>query len=214
MTPALPQDALLPHGAPRPDPSRGVGATMLVAGGRIHDLQTHLDRLEASARTLYGVVPSPALRDELKRLGAAGARVRAEVRPDGSTRVRSDPFEPPAPGAPPVALVPFTLPGGLGAHSWNDRRLPDELRSRAGPGALPLLLDSDGEVLEAVGAAVLIVEGGKLIATQQDDRRLRSVSSARLPVSSRERIDVERLAAAESIVVVSSLHGVRAATAP
>jgi branched-subunit amino acid aminotransferase/4-amino-4-deoxychorismate lyase len=209
---ATPQDALLPDGAPRPDAARGVGTTLLVAGGRVHDLQTHLDRLDASARTLYGVVPSPALRDELERLGAAGARVRVEVRPAGSPRVRSAPFDPPAPGGPPVGLVPFTLPGGLGAHSWNDRRLADELRTRAGDGALPLLLDTDGEVLEAVGAAVLIVEGGQLIATRQDDRRLPSVSSARLPVSAREPIGLARLRGADSIVVVSSLHGVRAAS--
>lgn len=211
---STPQPALLPDGAPRPDPSRGVGTTLLVAGGRVHDLHAHLARLQASARTLYGVTPSPTLHDELSKLGVARARVRAEVRPDGSTRVRSAPFEPPEPGGPPLRLVPFVLPGGLGGHSLNDRRLADELLERAGAGALPLLLDEDGEVLEAVGAAILIVEGGRLIATTQDDRRVRSVSAARLPVVARERLDVARLVAADSIVVTSSLHGVRAATAP
>lgn len=213
--PPAPAPALRPDGPGRPDPQRGIGATLLVAGGRVHELEAHLERLRADAAALFGVALPADLADELGRLGAAGARVRVQVRPDGTTRLSSFPFTPPSPEAPPVALVPFTLPGGLGPHSWNDRRLGDDLRRRAGTGAVPLLLDDDGEVLEAVGASVLLVEAGRLIAPPADDRRRPGVTIARLPVAAREPFDLARAAAADALVLASSLDGVRtAALAP
>lgn len=208
MPPApRPHDDDLP---PQPDPARGVGTTLLVAGGGPHDLEAHLDRLARSADELFGVAPDAGLPGELRRLGAAGARVRVTVRPDGTTRVTSQPFDPPPPGGP-VRLVPFTLPGGLGSHSWADRRLADALAARAGSGARALLLDADGSVLEAVGATVLVVEDGRLVAPPLDGRRLPGVTEARLPVAARERLDLGRLAAATSIVLASSLGGVQPA---
>jgi len=206
-------DALRPDGPGRPDPDRGVGATLLVAGGRVHDLDAHLTRLTASAREAFGVSGLPdTLPQELSRLGAAGARVRIQVRRDGATRVSSFPFAPPAPGGAPLPLVPFVLPGGFGAHSWNDRRLGDDLRARAGEDAVALVVEPDGEVLEAVGAGVLVVESGRLVGPPLDDRRLPGVSAARLPIGARERLDLDRLVAADAIVLVSSLAGVRPAT--
>lgn len=207
----VPAAALRPDGPTRPDPARGVGATLLVAGGRVHDLDAHLRRLAESAGSAFGVRPPGDLREELLRLGAAGARVRVQVRPDGSTRVSSFPFTPPVPTDVPVRLVPFVLPGGLGKHSWNDRRLADDLRARAGDGAVPLLVEPDGEVLEAVGAAVLLIEGGRLIGAPLDGRRLPAVSASRLPVVARQPFDLGRLERADRVVITSSLNGVQVA---
>lgn len=178
----------------------------------MHEVEAHLDRLRRSADALFGAALPDDLAAELGRLGAAGARVRVQVRPDGTTRVSSFPFTPPPPQAAPVGLVPFTLPGGLGPHSWNDRRLGDDLRRRAGEDAVPLLLDEDGEVLEAVGASVLVVEAGRLIAPPADDRRLPGVTLARLPVAAREPFDLARAAAADALILASSLDGVRTAS--
>jgi para-aminobenzoate synthetase / 4-amino-4-deoxychorismate lyase len=199
------QDALRAGGPGRPDPARGVGATLLVAAGAAQELDAHLADLAASTRALYGVAPAE------EQLGAAGARARVTVRPDGVTRVTSKAFRPPAPGGPPVRLVPFLLPGGLGAHDWADRRLADDLDARAGEGALALLLDGDGEVLEPVGETVFVVRDGELVGPPLDDRRRHAVAAARLPVARRERLDLDVLRAADQVVVVSSLHGVRPA---
>lgn len=205
------QHALRPDGPGRPDPDRGVGATLLVAAGAAQELDAHLADLAASTRTLWGVEPAEDLRARMEQLGAAGARARVTVRPDGVTRVTSKAFRPPAPGGPPVRLVPFLLPDGLGGHDWADRRLADDLAARAGDGALALLLDEDGEVLEPVGETVLIVQAGELVGPPLDDRRRHAVAAARLPVARRVRLDLDVLRAADQVVTVSSLHGVRAA---
>jgi len=205
------QDALRAGGPGRPDPGRGVGATLLVAAGAAQELDAHLADLAASTRALYGVAPAEDLRARMEQLGAAGARARVTVRPDGVTRVTSKAFRPPAPGGPPVRLVPFLLPGGLGAHDWADRRLADDLDARAGEGALALLLDGDGEVLEPVGETVFVVRDGALVGPPLDERRRHAVAAARLPVARRERLDLDVLRTADQVVVVSSLHGVRPA---
>lgn len=205
------QDALRPDGPGRPDPTRGVGATLLVAAGAAQELDAHLADLAASSRALYDVVPADDLRARMEQLGAAGARARVTVRPDGVTRVTSKAFRPPAPGGPPVRLVPFVLPGGLGAHDWADRRLADDLCARAGEDALPLLLDEDGEVLEPVGETVLLVRDGALVGPPLDARRRHTVAAARLPVARRSRMDLDDLRDADQVVVVSSLNGVRPA---
>jgi para-aminobenzoate synthetase/4-amino-4-deoxychorismate lyase len=78
-----------------------------------------------------------------------GDRLRLVARPDG--RVEAEGGRGPA--APEdVVLAPVVLPGGLGAHKWADRRLPDAL----GPA---LLLDADGAVLEATWASVATGDG-------------------------------------------------------
>lgn len=205
------QRALRPDGPGLPDPDRGVGATLLVAAGAAQELDAHLADLASSTRALWGVEPAEDLRARMEQLGAAGARARVTVRPDGVTRVTSKAFRPPAPGGPPVRLVPFLLPGGLGAHDWADRRLADDLAVRAGDGALALLLDEDGEVLEPVGETVLIVQAGELVGPPLDDRRRHAVAAARLPVARRVRLDLDVLRAADQVVTVSSLHGVRPA---
>ena len=74
-------------------------------------------------------------------------------------------------GRRPLVLEPFALPGGLGAHKWRDRRLLEALAALR-PGAVPLLVDTDGLVLEAAYANVWIVEGDALITPPADGRML------------------------------------------
>ena len=109
-----------------------------------------------------------------------------------------------------MTLAPAVLPGGLGAHKWRDRRLLAELEVRLG--ALPLLVDLDGDVLEAAMANVWIVEDGALVTAPLDGRLLPGIVRERLLASAldarEERIDLGRLAAADEIFLTSSVSGV------
>ncbi len=94
------------------------------------------------------------------------------------------------------------LPGGLGPHKWRDRRLLGALAARGGT---PLLLDADGEVLEAAWAAVVLVEGGRMVAPPDDDRRLPSITLRGLTGLVRERFDLDRLRAADAVLLAASV---------
>ena len=199
-------NAISRTGPQRPDPEKGVFTTLLVAGGRPHDLELHLARLARSATDLYGVELPSDLAQTLSTLGTADLRARVHVRPDGKVRVSTKPLDV-DPTAAPKPLVPFVLPGGLGAHKWADRRLIDELTRRA-DGGTPLLIDGDGEVLEASYAAVLLVEDGRLVAPPDDHRRLPSTTVSRLgDVVHRERFDLQRLLDADQVVLASAIRG-------
>jgi len=107
------------------------------------------------------------------------------------------------------------LPGGLGPFKWRDRTLVDEL-TRLCDG-LPLLVDSDGSVLEASMANLWIVEGDALVTPPADGRILPGVTRARLlalPDAREEPIELERLRAADAVLVSSSISLVRPASAP
>jgi para-aminobenzoate synthetase/4-amino-4-deoxychorismate lyase len=109
-----------------------------------------------------------------------------------------------------VVLVPFALPGGLGAHKWRDRRLLEALRASA-VGAVPLLVDTDGRVLEAAYANVWIVEGDELITPPADGRILPGTTRAALlasePGAREEAFDLARVAGADSVLLTSSISG-------
>jgi para-aminobenzoate synthetase/4-amino-4-deoxychorismate lyase len=165
----------------RPDPGRGVFETLLLAGGRVHALEAHLQRLDRSVRQLYGMsVPEPArtrLVDTLTGAARVGAerRARIDAAPrDGQLDLRLVLAQPPA--GRPVALAPVVVPGGLGAHKWQDRRLVE----RPGEHPVPLIVDEDGSVLEAAWANVWMLEGDCLITPPADGRLLPGVTRARL----------------------------------
>jgi para-aminobenzoate synthetase/4-amino-4-deoxychorismate lyase len=207
----------LDGGASRPDPDRGVFSTLLVRAGEAVDLPAHLERLRASARELYG---HDLPHDLAARAADAArphdlARLRIEVL-DGAVEVGAAPLvAPPAPD--PVRLAPALIPGGLGAHKWRDRRLLDELELRLG--AVALLVDLDGEVLEAAHANVWIAEGDRLVTPPLDGRILPGTARARLladppagMTAREEPIALERLAAADELLLTSSLRGLHPAT--
>lgn len=124
----------------------------------------HVARLNASARALYGLQAPPSLAQAIDEAASAHdgrrRRLRITLTPDGATTVTTAPIRQ---RELPVVLVPFTLPGGLGAHKWRDRELLDQLtaeaHARSGTAnAAPLLLDGAGNVLEASWAAVVAIE--------------------------------------------------------
>jgi para-aminobenzoate synthetase/4-amino-4-deoxychorismate lyase len=198
--------------ADRPDPSVGLFETILVRGGIAVDARAHLARLERSAHALYGSELPSDLRERVAAAAAAAPlqRLRVVATPSECT-VDSELLEmEPAPEA--VALAPAVLPGGLGAHKWRDRRLVDELAARLD--AVPLLVDLDGDVLEAAYANVFIVEGTHLITPPLDGRQLPGTVRARvlaLHPAREERITLDRVAAADEVLLASSIRGIHPA---
>ena len=191
---------------------------MLVRHGTAVDLSAHLARLRDSLRELYGQelpdglerhvadAASPHALARLRMLALPGqAAVEVEVHPIGSLDLE------------PVLLAPAVLPGGLGAHKWRDRRLLDELARRLG--AVPLLIDLDGHVLEAAHANIWIAEGDELVTPPLDGRLLPGTVRARLledPPAGRsareEPITLDRLTTAQELLLTSSVRGLHPAT--
>jgi para-aminobenzoate synthetase/4-amino-4-deoxychorismate lyase len=208
--------------ADRPDPALGVFTTMLVRDGAAVDLRAHLARLERSVAELYGQkLPS----DLEPRIAATAAgerllRMRVLVTPASGPRALVELDARPLDREPepqPAVLAPAYLPGGLGAHKWRDRRLLDRLEHSLG--ALPLIVDLDDEALEAATANVLIVEGATVVTPPLDGRLLpgtvRERALAAAPAAglraAEEPITLERLAAADEVLLSSAISGVRPA---
>jgi para-aminobenzoate synthetase / 4-amino-4-deoxychorismate lyase len=206
--------------AERPDPALGVFETILVRGSAPVDVRAHLVRLERSVAALYDAdLPTDLEARVLKAAAAAPVqRLRVTATPD-DTRAGSDirvdvDAEPLAaePAADAVVLAPVVLPGGLGAHKWRDRRLLDALAGRTG--AVPLVVDLDGDVLEAAYANVFVVEGTHLVTPPLDGRQLPGTVRARvlaLHPAREERLTLDRIAGADEILLASSIRGIHPA---
>jgi para-aminobenzoate synthetase / 4-amino-4-deoxychorismate lyase len=205
-----------PRPLPRPDPAMGVFETLLVLGGGPVALERHLERLADSVRALYGAT-LPADLEHGLRVSAYGrdrARMRVNAIPEpGGLRTLVQVTDLPLRRAA-VRLEPMTVPGGLGAHKWVDRRLLDRLAGATD--AEPLLCDLDGFVLESGRANVFVVEDGAMIVTPPADGRiLPGVTRAtvlelapELGIDVRvEPVDLTRLADAEEIFLTGSLSG-------
>jgi para-aminobenzoate synthetase/4-amino-4-deoxychorismate lyase len=98
------------------------------------------------------------------------------------------------------------LPGGLGAHKWRDRALVEALAQRLG--AVPLIVDADGAVLEAAHANLFLVEGDRLVTPPADGRLLPGITRARVIAATgaaQEPIDLDRMAAADAALLTSSI---------
>ena len=201
----------------RPDPAAGLFETILVADGAAPLLDAQLERLAASARALYGIdLSSPA--GGMPPWGIPPGRMPPAL-PSGTGRLRVT-F---VPGGTPTIdhgprgsdpsyseVAAFVLPGGLGPHKWLDRRLLDAITVVAGATALPLLIDDDGSVLESVMMNVLIEERGRLISPPSDGRFRAGFGRRRLEYDE-EPVDLDRLLAADALVLTSALRVVRLA---
>jgi para-aminobenzoate synthetase / 4-amino-4-deoxychorismate lyase len=205
----------------RPDPSLGVFETLLVSDRRVQAPEAHLDRLQRSVTELYGLELPAGLRGatvEQARALTEPHRLRIDAIPQAGrllVKFTTRPVDDTATNA--VVCTPVQLPGGLGEHKWRDRRLLDSL---AGPGLVPLLVDSDGGVLEASLANVWLLEQGRLITPPADGRLLPGVTRAMLialgPLSGLDvrvqPISLDRVQAATQVFFTSSIRHAVAGT--
>jgi para-aminobenzoate synthetase/4-amino-4-deoxychorismate lyase len=174
----------------RPDPSLGVFETLLIEDGVAVNREAHLARLARSVERLYGERLEPI------NLPRSPGAVRITYVPGHPVSIQ---WRPLTRRPVPVVLTPYVVPGGLGEHKWNDRRLLAEL-SR--DGTTPLLLDADGTILEAAWAAVLIRRDGVLYTPREDGRILPSTSR---PDAIQADLELEP---GDELLLSSSLAGV------
>jgi len=202
----------LDGGLERPDPRAGVIETLAVEDGRLVALERHLARLSASAEQVLDRALPETLRDELIAAAQAAPGGRHRLRIDVTPQGTSFALRPAAPASSqPIAVAPVVLPGGLGAHKWRDRALVEALADRLG--AVPLLVDADGAVLEAAHANVFVAEGDRLVTPPADGRLLPGVTRARVIEATgavEEPVDLDRLEAADAVLLTSSIALVRA----
>jgi para-aminobenzoate synthetase/4-amino-4-deoxychorismate lyase len=159
-----------------PDPRQGVFETLLVVGGRPVELEAHLERLNASLAELFPDRAIPALEGE--SAPEPDCAMRIDVVPRGERLETEISFREIPQRPEPIALHSLSVPGGLGAHKWRDRSLLDRAEARLG--GLPLVVDTDGSVLEAARANVFAVHDGELFTPPLDGRILPGVTRARL----------------------------------
>jgi 3-deoxy-7-phosphoheptulonate synthase len=114
-----------------------------------------------------------------------------------------------------VELAAVTVPGGIGAHKWADRRLLAAAEADAAP-RVPLLVDDDGAVLEASRGNLFVVLDGALVTPPADGRILPGVTRRRvlllaaaldIPVRE-EAVPFDRLASAEGMFLTGAVRGV------
>jgi para-aminobenzoate synthetase / 4-amino-4-deoxychorismate lyase len=75
-----------------------------------------------------------------------------------------------------VSLRRVVVEGGLGAHKWADRRLLEQATAELPCGALPLLLDEDGTVLEVSRGSVFSACGDEILTPPLDGRILPGIA--------------------------------------
>jgi para-aminobenzoate synthetase / 4-amino-4-deoxychorismate lyase len=203
----------------------GVIETILVIDGTPVELDSHLERLSWSLESLFAAeVPGGAR--ELVREHARGlrlGRLRLTVAPaaDGALRAHATTAIVDAQDVFPtweraIALRSFVVPGGLGAHKWADRAGLAQLESGESQCCVPLLVDENGEALEASRANLFAVEGEALITPAADGRILPGVARARaidvahtLGVELREQaLTIDQLIAAKEAFLTGSVRGV------
>jgi len=196
---------------------------MLVLGGEPVELDRHLERIEASLAALYEAELPTAAADLVRErtTGLPLGRVRLTVAPnrDGLH------CEGVARAIDPAVVFPswergaelhgLPVPGGLGPHKLVDRpALPDSTGA-----AVPLLLEPDGEVLEAGRANVFVAQRGVLVTPRADRRILPGLTrAAAIAVALSEAIAVEEralgreeLLGADEVFLTGSVRGIEPA---
>jgi para-aminobenzoate synthetase / 4-amino-4-deoxychorismate lyase len=206
-----------------PDRAQGLFETLLIIDGKPVELGAHLDRLATSLAALFGMPPPADLAEEAheRARGFELGRMRIDVRADGdgsgATLAAED--VDPADFFPTwergARLRSLPCDGGLGHHKWADRRALDG----AGEGAVPLLVDRGGEVLEAARANVFAVRDGALFTPSADGRILPGIARAgAIAVAGETGIEVverplrrDELRRADEVFLTGSVRGVEPA---
>lgn len=210
-----------------PDPSHGIFETMLIAGGRPVEMVTHIGRLSSSVRDVFGAeLPAEVGADAVKAsAGIELGKLRVEVAPDESgalqhridaTAIDRDAFFPDWEHG--EALRSVGAEGWSGAHKWADRRWLEDAEQRLGE-EVPLLVDADGNALEAGRANVFAVSDGKLVTPPVDGRILPGTAraatlgiAADLGIEATERaLPLDELRQADEVFLTSSVRGLRPA---
>src|SRR3984885_10152677 len=229
LDPALPVTAAA-EAALVPRPAAGVFTSLLVTGGVTHGLADHLARLEGSVRDLYGKELPAALTAELARCLATrpSGRLRITVRPVGGPLQATVEVVPQSQAAQPsdamaVTLRPVTLPRGIGAHKYRDRRLLAALaaQAQAGPDQHLLLIDETGELLETDRANVFAVMDGVLLTPPADGRLLPGTTRAAVLRAAHGRgirvgqkpLTLDELTEATEVFVTNAVAGILPVTA-
>ena len=115
-------------------------------------------------------------------------------------------------------LRSVVAPGWSGAHKWADRSWLEEVEAELGE-EVPLILDADGQVLEAGRANVFAVVDDGLLTPPADERILPGTARAAtielagelgIPVAER-RLTLADLEAADAVFLTSSVRGLRPA---
>jgi para-aminobenzoate synthetase / 4-amino-4-deoxychorismate lyase len=208
-----------------PDRTIGVFETLLVLDGAAVELDAHLRRLSASVSELFAVELPPRARALVSEHAAdlAVGRLRLTAAPASGGGLELDVVT--APVDPQnvfpsweraTALRPFVVEGGLGAHKWADREGLAWTEQTEPDGALPLVLDADGEVLEASRANIFAVEHDLFVTPACDGRILPGVARARAIEAARslgidvreEPLAAERLLAAGEAFLTGSVRGI------
>ena len=204
----------------RPRPATGVFTSLRVADGYGHDLDRHIARLDDSTWQLFGKHLPPSLHADLAAClaGQPSGRLRVTARPVGGPLQVTTEVIPASPAPESVALLPVTIPGGLGAHKWLDRRLLTRITDAAGLGPDKHLLISDrnGQILETDRANVFAVIDGVLHTPPADGRLLPGITRAAvLRLAGRDGITTKempisrrRLLGASEVFVTNSVQGV------
>lgn len=123
----------------------------------------------------------------------------------------------PHPGV--VSLHSVTIPDGLGTHKWTDRSLLEAAQAGLPADGLPLIVDSDGAVLEASRANVFAVRDGVLLTPPLDGRILPGITRMRvLELATSLEIEAaelplsrDDLLAAEEVFLTGSVRGIEPA---
>ncbi|MGH3209290.1 MAG: aminodeoxychorismate synthase component I [Trebonia sp.] len=208
-----------------PRPAAGVFTSLLVTDGVTQGMADHLARLAGNVRDLYGKELPASLTADLARCLATrpSGRLRITVRPVGGPLQATIEVVPQSPGAMAVTLRPVTVPRGIGAHKYRDRRLLAELNARAqtGPDQHLLLIDETGELLETDRANVFAVIDGVLLTPPADGRLLPGTTRAAVlraahghgVLTGQKPLTLDELTQASEVFVTNAVVGVLPVTA-
>ena len=122
-----------------------------------------------------------------------------------------------------IALLPVTVPGGIGANKYRDRRLLAELAAgaKAGRDQYLLLMDETGELLETDRANVFAVIDGVLLTPPADGRLLPGTTRAAVLRAAgdhgikigKKPLTLDELARATEVFVTNAVVGLLPVTA-